>query len=106
EAVEATLPEPGQDDRVPKAKAKRTAAGSPRDTAAGAGRPAAGGAGSPRPSANPSTASVRAGRGGGPRGRSAPAAENHEFAWSATPDELAALDAMTKDGTWEVGGFE
>src|SRR4029077_19224467 len=30
----------------------------------------------------------------------------HEFAWSATRDELAALDAMTKDGTWTVGGFE
>ncbi len=30
----------------------------------------------------------------------------HEFAWSATRDELAALEAMTKDGTWTVGGFE
>ncbi len=29
-----------------------------------------------------------------------------EFPWSATPDELAALDAMSKDGNWEVGGFE
>ena len=31
---------------------------------------------------------------------------SHEFAWEATPDELAALDSMTKDGVWEVGGFE
>ena len=30
----------------------------------------------------------------------------HEFAWEATPQELAALEAMTKDGVWEVGGFE
>ena len=29
-----------------------------------------------------------------------------EFAWEATADELAALDAMTKDGVWTVGGFE
>jgi bifunctional non-homologous end joining protein LigD len=28
------------------------------------------------------------------------------FEWAATPEELAALDAMTKDGTWSVGGFE
>jgi bifunctional non-homologous end joining protein LigD len=30
----------------------------------------------------------------------------HEFAWAATPQELAALEAVTKDGMWEVGGFE
>ena len=29
-----------------------------------------------------------------------------DLAWEATPEELAALDAMTKDGTWSVGGFE
>ncbi len=23
---------------------------------------------------------------------------------AATPDELAALDAMTRDGTWSIGG--
>jgi bifunctional non-homologous end joining protein LigD len=34
------------------------------------------------------------------------AAGQHEFAWSATPEELAALEAMTKDGPWSVGGFE
>jgi bifunctional non-homologous end joining protein LigD len=26
--------------------------------------------------------------------------------WEATSEELAALEAMTKDGTWSVGGFE
>jgi len=30
----------------------------------------------------------------------------HEFPWEATPEELAALDAMERDGTWSVGGFE
>ncbi|MEO5703848.1 MAG: DNA ligase D [Candidatus Limnocylindrales bacterium] len=30
----------------------------------------------------------------------------HQFVWSATAEELAALDAMTKDGAWSVGGFE
>jgi bifunctional non-homologous end joining protein LigD len=34
------------------------------------------------------------------------ATQAHEFAWEATPEELAALDAMTKDGIWTVGGFE
>jgi bifunctional non-homologous end joining protein LigD len=29
-----------------------------------------------------------------------------EFAQAATDDELAALDALTRDGTWSVGGFE
>ncbi|HEX2626476.1 MAG TPA: DNA ligase D [Candidatus Limnocylindrales bacterium] len=33
-------------------------------------------------------------------------ATTHEFEWSATASELAALDAMTKDGPWSVGGFE
>ncbi len=35
-----------------------------------------------------------------------PTKVEHEFAWEATPEELAALDAMQKDGTWTVGGFE
>jgi bifunctional non-homologous end joining protein LigD len=49
------------------------------------------------------------GRKGGARaGRQDPSAAPavHEFAWAATADELAALDAMTKDGVWTVGGFE
>jgi len=41
------------------------------------------------------------------RAAAVPAPEaDHEFAWEATPEELAALDAMEKDGTWTVGGFE
>jgi bifunctional non-homologous end joining protein LigD len=42
-------------------------------------------------------------RAGGAR---ANAKQEHAFAWAATADELAALDAMTKDGVWSVGGFE
>ncbi|MBI2780261.1 MAG: DNA ligase D [Chloroflexi bacterium] len=37
----------------------------------------------------------------------APSADpSRPFAWSATADELSALEEMTKDGTWSVGGFE
>jgi bifunctional non-homologous end joining protein LigD len=32
--------------------------------------------------------------------------DQHDFAWSATPDELAALDAIKGEGLWTVGGFE
>jgi bifunctional non-homologous end joining protein LigD len=28
------------------------------------------------------------------------------YRWEATPDELSALDALGKEGTWSVGGFE
>ncbi len=48
----------------------------------------------------------KAPRSGGGAGRRGPAEATHEFAWSATATELAALDAMTKDGAWAVGGFE
>jgi bifunctional non-homologous end joining protein LigD len=100
EAVEAAIPDPEQDGERMASKTGRSRAGAD-------GRGAAAGGGSRRPSGNPGTASVAAGSGSRRRGRSSPAsAEGHEFAWSATPDELAALDAMTKDGTWEVGGFE
>ena len=34
------------------------------------------------------------------------AGADHAFAWSATPAELAALDALNADGAWTVGGFE
>jgi bifunctional non-homologous end joining protein LigD len=90
EAVDAALPGGAQDGE---------------DMERTAGRAGAAGARRRRPSANPATASVRAGRGGGRRGGGSPAS-SHEFAWSATPEELAALDAMTKDGVWTVGGFE
>ncbi|HEX8026576.1 MAG TPA: hypothetical protein VF484_10240, partial [Candidatus Limnocylindrales bacterium] len=34
------------------------------------------------------------------------AAPEHEFAWVATPEELAALASMPAEGMWSVGGFE
>jgi bifunctional non-homologous end joining protein LigD len=45
------------------------------------------------------------GRGSRRRGRGSPDVDR-AFPWHATAEELAALDAMTKDGTWSVGGFE
>ena len=65
----------------------------------------AGGAGA-RPSAKTSD---RGPAGASPRSSvraSRPERAVHRFAWAATAGELAALDAMTKDGTWSVGGFE
>src|SRR5207244_1733339 len=97
EAVEASLPDEEQDSPMP-TKAKRGSAASRRDGVRGAV--------SGRPSATPSTASARAGRRGRHREAGAPAGDQHEFAWSATAEELAALDGMTKDGVWTVGGFE
>jgi bifunctional non-homologous end joining protein LigD len=32
--------------------------------------------------------------------------EGHRYAWQATAEELAALEAMQRDGAWKVGGFE
>ncbi|HYK96683.1 MAG TPA: DNA ligase D [Candidatus Dormibacteraeota bacterium] len=34
------------------------------------------------------------------------AVATHAFPWAASAGELAALEALTKDGTWSVGGFE
>ena len=89
EEVEAALPDPDEDEGVPSRKRG--------DAVAGGGRR--------RPSANAETASVRAGSGGRHRERGGPS-DRHEFAWAATAEELAALDSMTKDGVWSVGGFE
>jgi bifunctional non-homologous end joining protein LigD len=81
-AVEATLPDadaddPGDTESMPtEPAAKKTG---PKKTAA------------KKAIAKKSTAAPRS---------------SHEFAWEASADELAALEAMTKDGTWEVGGFE
>ncbi len=94
--AEAALPDPAQGGPV---ASKANADGRGHGDAVAEGRPR-------RPSASPSTASARAGSAGGHRKRGGAAAGDHEFAWSATPDELAALDAMTKDGVWSVGGFE
>ena len=79
DAAEAAVPDPVED--APMAS-KKTAA-KPGDAKPGAAKPQA--------------AKHRAARS---------ATTKHEFAWEATPDELAALEAMTKDGVWEVGGFE
>jgi bifunctional non-homologous end joining protein LigD len=38
--------------------------------------------------------------------KAAGSSSKREFAWEAKPEELAALDDMTKDGVWSVGGFE
>ena len=42
-------------------------------------------------------------KGAAPAARSTP---DHEFRWEATEDELAALDALGKEGVWQVGGHE
>ncbi|HKG18428.1 MAG TPA: DNA ligase D, partial [Candidatus Limnocylindrales bacterium] len=89
ESAEAAVPDVGHDEGMGSTKSGDAAAGGRRR----------------RPSADPETASVRAGSAGGHRGRGARTAD-HEFAWEATDRELAALDSMTKDGAWEVGGFE
>ena len=89
DAVEAAMPDPEEDGPM----------------ASTAGRGVAAGGGRPRPSASAGTASVRAGSGARRRGRGAAFAK-HEFAWEASPAELATLDGMTKDGAWSVGGFE
>ena len=90
DAAEAAVPDPVEDAAMP-ANARPTKAGAPKATRASA--PKATAAIAPKPS-----------RSGAKRARTA--ATKHEFAWEATPDELAALEAMTKDGVWEVGGFE
>jgi bifunctional non-homologous end joining protein LigD len=86
-AVDATMPESGEDSRMEQTDGATRRA----TTAATVARGAAGGR-----------------KGGARSQRQDPpaSAAKHAFAWSATSDELAALEAMTKDGTWTVGGFE
>ena len=60
DAVEATIPDPGEDAAMPASKPSK-----------------------------PSKSAAK-----------------RDLAWEATAEELAALDAMTKDGVWDVGGFE
>jgi bifunctional non-homologous end joining protein LigD len=96
DAVEAALPDADEPD--------------PGDTGPMAGKPAKKAATKPanrtatkpanRTATKPAPAKPTTGR------KAAGSSSKHEFAWEATPDELAALDAMTKDGVWEVGGFE
>jgi bifunctional non-homologous end joining protein LigD len=78
--VEATLPDANDDD--------------PGDTGPMPTK-AATKAGSKKAAAKPAT-----------KRRTAASSSKREFAGEATADELAALDAMTKDGVWSVGGFE
>jgi bifunctional non-homologous end joining protein LigD len=54
------------------------------------------------------TTKARAGRtraGKTPVATRSPKTTEQEFSWESTPEELAALDAMERDGTWSVGGF-
>jgi bifunctional non-homologous end joining protein LigD len=81
EAVEASLPDSSED--VTMTAKPKASAGTKRAHAT-----------KPAPATKRAAATKRA-----------PAAE-HELSWTATGDELAALDAMTKDGPWSVGGFE
>ncbi|HEV2005782.1 MAG TPA: DNA ligase D [Candidatus Limnocylindrales bacterium] len=79
-AVDAEHPDPAEEDEPSKA--------------AGAGG-AKKRAGKAQPKARPSKALA-----------ARPKQAEHGFAWEATLEELAALDAIQKDGTWRVGGFE
>ena len=97
EAVEAALPDPEEDAPMPPTPTRKKSKSNRSGSVAGDA--------SARPSASAESASARAGGAGRPRERR-PAAEEHKLAWSATPEELAALDSMTKDGIWSVGGFE
>jgi bifunctional non-homologous end joining protein LigD len=83
----AVAPETGTDDDGPVTR--------PKGTAKPASGPAAKAAA--KPARTPARAPVRT-----PAGNTAAP----ELAWSATEDELAALAALTKDGTWSVGGYE
>jgi bifunctional non-homologous end joining protein LigD len=78
DSAEALLPDPAEDTAMaPKA---------------GASKPQKASAAKPKPASAPTTRKA--------------ASTGHELDWSASADELAALDAMTKDGPWSVGGFE
>ncbi len=49
---------------------------------------------------------IPAAAGGGRRPRRQPGRPAHDQPWVATPEELAALDAMDQEGIWHVGGQE
>jgi bifunctional non-homologous end joining protein LigD len=55
---------------------------------------------------NDTSAMATKGKRAAPAAKAKVQAPAHEFSWVASADELAALDAMTKDGGWTVGGFE
>ena len=90
---DADDPDPGETGPMPKTTARAEAEA--KEPGKGSARAPAKAKASPKGSAK------------APAKRAAKARKDrHEFAWEATPEELAALDAMTKDGVWEVGGFE
>jgi bifunctional non-homologous end joining protein LigD len=95
--VEAALPDADDGetgDTGPMPKAAKKAASKPASKPAPKSATKASAKSAGKASAKPATK-----RGAGPSSK-------REFAWEATADELAALDAMTKDGVWTVGGFE
>ncbi len=117
EEVEAELPDTGEDEMPAPVKSKK------RETSAMTAKPAKAATASKavtarasatarktataaKPAAAPKSATAPKGGAGGRSTASSTANGQHEVAWSATPDELAALDSMTKDGVWSVGGFE
>ena len=94
--VEAGLP-----DAEPDARPAGTAAAGAVPAAKRSTRDTDGMSGKGKPEAE-----VSATRASPTKARSKAKPPSREFAWAATEAELATLDAMTKDGTWSVGGFE
>ncbi|MES1239469.1 MAG: hypothetical protein ABUL57_01265, partial [Chloroflexota bacterium] len=76
--------------------------GRTRDAVAVKGRTKNASATTAKAAANPANAAAKPAKAAA-KAAQAPA---HEFPWAATDDELAALEAMTRDGTWSVGGLE
>jgi bifunctional non-homologous end joining protein LigD len=112
EAIDAELPDPdvdGEEKRPVPTSARKTAATrrstakNPTAKASGAKGPAGKASGTKAAAAKAAAAKASGTKRSGPK---RPAASNHELAWEATPEELAALDAMDRDGVWSVGGFE
>jgi bifunctional non-homologous end joining protein LigD len=118
--VEAELPDPEPDPGPPdtasdvtpapvkSTKRETSAMGRKTSKTASKAGPASKKAAAAAPAARapkPAPAAKAAGPVKAARPAKAAGAAKHEFAWSATPEELAALDTMTKDGVWSVGGF-
>jgi bifunctional non-homologous end joining protein LigD len=115
--VEKQLPEPDDpsESATPVAKAKAATAKASTAKAATAKAATAKAATAKAPKASPKATLVKAATATKAKTpKAAPAAakkatartSTHQFPWVATPEELAALDSMTKDGVWIVGGFE
>jgi DNA ligase D-like protein (predicted polymerase) len=109
EAVEAAMPEevdppePTLGASPARRPAKRETGGVPTKSAKRADKGATGeSATAKRATAKRDTAK----RATAKRATAKPRTDKRELAWEATAEELAALDGMTKDGAWSVGGFE